>query len=56
MAVRLVSAIRKELEIELAIKDVFEFTTVSSLAKYLEIKLNINVEAGDTTESELLII
>ncbi|MCW3112752.1 MAG: amino acid adenylation protein, partial [Segetibacter sp.] len=56
LAVRLVSAIRKEFKIDLAIRDVFEYTSVGALAKYIEIKLNNYEEVEDPTETELLII
>ncbi|MEO7533477.1 MAG: amino acid adenylation domain-containing protein, partial [Ferruginibacter sp.] len=52
LGMRLISQIRKELEVEIVIRDVFEFTTISLLAKYLEIQLN--PAEDDAREFELL--
>ena len=49
-------AIKKELDVELAIKDLFQFTTISELGKYLEIQLNIYSEEKDSTEFDLMYI
>jgi acyl carrier protein len=38
LAIRVISAIRKELNVELAIKDLFHFTTINDLSKYVEIQ------------------
>jgi acyl carrier protein len=35
LAMRLISMIRTRLELEVEIKDIFEFTTVKNLSKYL---------------------
>jgi acyl-coenzyme A synthetase/AMP-(fatty) acid ligase/acyl carrier protein len=51
---RLISAIRKELKVELSIKDFFQFTTVSALGKYIEIQTTTETEAKDVTEFELI--
>ena len=56
LAMRVISAISKELEIELAIKDLFKFTNISDLSKYLEIQLNIYTEEKDSTEYEQFFI
>jgi acyl carrier protein len=52
LAMRLISLIRKRMEVEIAINDIFEFTTISDLSKYLEIQLNPQEE--DSKEFELL--
>ncbi|WP_075343707.1 non-ribosomal peptide synthetase, partial [Tenacibaculum agarivorans] len=54
LATRLVSTIRKELEIELSIRNIFRFTTIEEIASYLDYKertlkedqedYNINIE------------
>ncbi len=56
LAMRVISAIRKELDVELAIKDLFQFTTISELSRYLEIQLNIYSEGNDSTEFDLVYI
>ncbi|MBK8551802.1 MAG: hypothetical protein IPL53_12350 [Ignavibacteria bacterium] len=56
LAMRVISAILKELEIELAIKDLFKFTNISDLSKYIEININIYNEEKDSAEYEKLII
>lgn len=42
LTIRLVSYIEKKLLISIPLKVLFEFTTISSLGKYLEIQININ--------------
>ena len=39
LATRLVSMIRKELDIEIAIREIFRFSTVEELSSYLEYKV-----------------
>jgi acyl carrier protein len=36
LAVRVISAIRKELEVELSIKDLFQYTNISDLSNFIE--------------------
>ncbi len=55
-AMRVISVIFRELEIELAIKDLFKFTTINDLSKYLELQLDSYSEEKDSTEYEQLII
>ncbi|MDQ6762814.1 MAG: amino acid adenylation domain-containing protein, partial [Bacteroidota bacterium] len=57
LAMKLLTAIHKELEIDiLLIKDIFQFSTISELSKYLEIQLNTNSLEQDSTEYELMTI
>ncbi|MEO6638394.1 MAG: amino acid adenylation domain-containing protein, partial [Ginsengibacter sp.] len=55
MAMRLLTAIHKELGIEvLVIKDLFQFSTIDELSKYLEIKLDTEIQEQDAEEFELI--
>ena len=51
LAMSMISRIRKEMEVEIVIKDIFEFTTISLLAKYLEIQHT--GKEGDAADFEL---
>ena len=51
---RLISGIRKQLQVELAIRDVFQFNTISALSKYIEIQTQAHSEEKGLTEFELL--
>lgn len=52
MAMRVISAIRDQLDIELAIKDIFQFTTISELSKYVELQLNVYAEEDESNPTE----
>ena len=54
LAMRVISAIRKQMKVELVIKELFQFTTISDLAKYVEIQSNSYTEEKASTEYELL--
>ncbi len=55
LAMRLLTAIHKELEVEvLVIKDLFQFSTIDELSKYLEIKLDTDPQEQDLEEFELI--
>ncbi|MEP7253816.1 MAG: amino acid adenylation domain-containing protein, partial [Ginsengibacter sp.] len=55
MAMRLLTAIHKELGIEvLVIKDLFQFSTIDELSKYLEIKLDTDSQEQDLEEFEFI--
>ena len=54
LAMRLMSGIRKQLQVELAIRDVFQFNTISALSKYIEIQTQAHSEEKGLTEFELL--
>jgi acyl carrier protein len=56
LAMRVISSIIKEMEIELTIKDLFKFTNINDLSKYLEIQTSIYSEEKDPTEFEQIII
>ncbi|MEO6231489.1 MAG: amino acid adenylation domain-containing protein [Ferruginibacter sp.] len=56
LAMRVISSIRNEFEVELVIKDLFQFTTIRELSKYLEVQLNIYSEDQDSSEYESLFI
>ncbi|MEO6187560.1 MAG: amino acid adenylation domain-containing protein [Ginsengibacter sp.] len=56
LAMRIISAIRSQFDVELAIKDLFQFTTIDELSKYLEIQLNVYSKEGDDGEFDLLYI
>ncbi|EZH74456.1 hypothetical protein ATO12_11855 [Aquimarina atlantica] len=51
LATRLVSMIRKQLNIEVAIKDIFEFNTIDELASHIEfINLDLDEDQNEDTE------
>jgi acyl carrier protein len=54
LAVRVVYYIERHLMISIPINVIFEFTTISTLIKYLEIELSINTEETDTTAVKLI--
>ena len=54
LAMRLISMIRTRLELEVEIKDIFEFTTVKNLSKCLDIQLSNNNNENDSGDFELL--
>jgi amino acid adenylation domain-containing protein/non-ribosomal peptide synthase protein (TIGR01720 family) len=54
LVMRVISAIRKEFDLELIVKDLFQFTTISELAKFLEIHLAIYSEKEGSEEFDLV--
>ncbi|WP_144219864.1 non-ribosomal peptide synthetase [Flavobacterium anhuiense] len=56
LATRLVSMIRKEFEIEIIIKDVFEFTSIEELSTYLRHKELKEKESQDITYKKIITI
>jgi amino acid adenylation domain-containing protein len=54
LVIRLISIIRKELEVELTINDLFQFTTISELSKYIELQKGSKYPEKDVTEFDLL--
>jgi amino acid adenylation domain-containing protein len=54
LVMRLISAIRKEVNVELNIKDLFHFSTISDLSKYLEIQTTTEAKEKASTEYELI--
>jgi acyl carrier protein/precorrin-6B methylase 2 len=55
LAMRVISAIRKELEVELNIKDLFQYTTISDLSGYIELEYDFNKEFDTTSFEEVKI-
>ncbi|KAA1242339.1 phosphopantetheine-binding protein, partial [Aquimarina sp. RZ0] len=49
LATRLVSMIRKELSIEVSIRDVFEHTTIEALGRHIEF-MKLDLDQNNTTE------
>ena len=45
LAMRIISAIRKELLVELAIKDIFQYTTINDLSEHIKSKYQFEYEA-----------
>ena len=41
LAVRVMSAIRQEMKVELRIKDIFQYSTIKDLSKYIDIQTNL---------------
>jgi acyl carrier protein len=56
LAIRVIAAIREEWEVELLVKDIFEYSTISEMSKYIEIQLNIYTLEDDSTEFEIVTI
>jgi amino acid adenylation domain-containing protein len=54
LAIQLISAIKKELEIELSLRDVFQFSTISDLSRFIELQINEDGQEEDLKEFELL--
>ena len=53
LAIQLISIIRKELNIELTLKDVFQFSTINDLSKYIEIQTGTPNQEKDLKEFEV---
>jgi acyl carrier protein len=54
MAMRLIAAIRKKMQIEVRLRDVFQFSTVVSLSKYIEIQKTMYSQEEDLSEFEIV--
>jgi acyl carrier protein len=54
LAVRVVYYIERKLMISIPINVIFEFTTISTLIKYLEIEFATQAEEKDSTEVKLI--
>ncbi|OXB19007.1 hypothetical protein B0A80_20285, partial [Flavobacterium tructae] len=54
LATRLVSMIRKELEIELSIREVFELLIIEDLSTYLQHKANQKKESKDIVYKQII--
>ncbi|MDQ3846751.1 MAG: phosphopantetheine-binding protein, partial [Bacteroidota bacterium] len=54
LATKVMSKIRKEMKVELEIDDMFQFTTINRLSKFLEIQCENYLQKEDSTEFELL--
>nr|HMS64746.1 non-ribosomal peptide synthetase [Ignavibacteria bacterium] len=52
LAMRVITAVQKEFEIELVVKDLFNFTNISDLGKYIEIQTKEFTEEKDSAEYE----
>ncbi|MEJ7675839.1 MAG: phosphopantetheine-binding protein [Chitinophagaceae bacterium] len=48
LAMRVISAIRKVLKVEMSIKDLFQYTTISDLSYYIELEYDL-ADEFDTT-------
>ena len=44
IAMRVVSGIKKEFNVELSIKDLFQYTTISDLSEYIELEYDFTAE------------
>jgi acyl carrier protein len=54
LAIRVIAAIREKWEVELLVKDIFTYSTISDLGKYIEIQLNTYSLEGDSEEFEIV--
>ena len=54
LAMRVISAIRKQMGVEIAIKELFNVTTIGALAKYIEIQTKTFSEEATSSEYELI--
>jgi acyl carrier protein len=55
LAMRVISAIRKELEVELDIKDIFQYSTISDLSDYIELEYDFTKEFDTISFEEVKI-
>ncbi len=53
MAMRVLSAINKEFKVELSIKDLFQYTTINDLGKYIEFEYDFAREFDATSLEEI---
>ena len=56
LVMRLIAAINQQMGVELAVKDVFEFSTISELSKYLEVRLSLSPNQNEAEDFDLLVI
>ncbi len=56
LTMRLIANIQKQLEIEVAVKELFEFTTIRQLAEYLDLRLTANTSEDDGEDYDLVVI
>jgi amino acid adenylation domain-containing protein len=56
LAMRVIAAIRTQFGLELAVKDLFQFTTIKELSKFIEVKQNLFTETDDSTDFESMVI
>ena len=54
MAMRVISAIRKQMGVDLAIKELFNLTTIRALGKFIEIQTKTFSEEATSSEYELI--
>jgi len=54
LAIRVIAAIREEWDVELLVKDIFEYVTISEMSKYIEIQLNTYTLEDDSAEFEIV--
>ncbi len=55
LAMRVISAIRKELQVELTIKDIFQYTTINQLSEYIESEYDFAEEIDPALLEEIKI-
>jgi acyl carrier protein len=54
LAIRVIAAIRDRWEIELLVRDIFEYANIFELAKYVEIQMNVYSLEDDTAEFDIV--
>jgi acyl carrier protein len=54
LAMRLIAAIRKELQAEVTIKELFQFNTIENLSRYVAVQTTVNSEEQDLSKFEIL--
>jgi long-subunit acyl-CoA synthetase (AMP-forming) len=54
MAMRLIAALRKKLQIELSLRNLFQFSTVATLSRYIEVQKAIYLQEKDLSEYEVV--
>ena len=55
LAMRVISAIRKELQVELSIKDIFQNQTILDLSEYIEFEYNFDTEPDTSSLKEIIL-
>ncbi len=55
LAMRLIANIQKELNIEVAVKELFEFTTIKELAEFLDVRATMKISNNETDYDVLVI-
>ena len=56
LAMRVLSMIHKELGVELAVKDLFQCTSINDLSKYVEIQLGLKSQEKNLSEYDVLVL